>query len=190
MTHIFHYLARDPEEIRKLRDEQERLKYISKGYLSPEALKADHLNGVINEALRLHHPVQSGLHRFTPAEGLTINGVFIPGDTTVICPTYAIGRSEKCFVRANEFIPERWYSSPELILNEKGFAPFTLGAYSCIGKHLALMSIRAVVSKVVANFDVSFAPGEDGYALLNDTKDIFTMAMGDLKLRFKNRCLS
>lgn len=51
------------------------------------------------------------------------------------------------------------------------------------------MSIRAVVSQVVANLDVSFAPGEDGHALLNDTKDIFTMAMGDLKLRFKNRRL-
>lgn len=32
-----------------------------------------------------------------------------------------------CFVRPYDFIPERWYSQPELILDRGGFAPFSLG---------------------------------------------------------------
>ena len=33
----------------------------------------------------------------------------------------------ECFVRPEEFVPERWYSQPELILDKGGFAPFSLG---------------------------------------------------------------
>ena len=33
----------------------------------------------------------------------------------------------ECFVRPDDFVPERWYSQPELILNRNGFAPFSLG---------------------------------------------------------------
>lgn len=92
LTHIFYYLAKDPDQVRKLRAEEEQLQYIKKGFLSDEALRAHHLNGVINEALRLHHPVSSGVQRLTPPEGLTIDGTFIPGDTTVICPFFSLGR--------------------------------------------------------------------------------------------------
>lgn len=49
------------------------------------------------------------------------------------------------------------------------------------------MSIRAAVSTVVSQLDVTLAPGEDGSALLNKTDDVFTMAMGDLKLVFNRR---
>ena len=56
--------------------------------------KLDHLNAVINEALRLHPPVPTALQRLTPPEGINIGGTFIPGNMTVWCPQYVIGRSE------------------------------------------------------------------------------------------------
>ena len=30
-------------------------------------------------------------------------------------------------MRPDDFVPERWYSKPELILDRSGFAPFSLG---------------------------------------------------------------
>lgn len=57
----------------------------------------------------------------------------------------------------------------------------------CVGKHLALMELRTVISLLVTKFDVSFAPGEDGTRLLEDTKDCFTMALADLNLQFQTR---
>jgi cytochrome P450 len=53
---------------------------------------AVYLNGVINEALRLHPPVPSGVLRQTPLEGLMLNGVFIPGDIIVSSPSWTMGR--------------------------------------------------------------------------------------------------
>ena len=66
----------------------------SAGAVSDQSLKhLGHLNGVINEALRLHPPLPSALQRLTPPEGLQIGDTYIPGNVTVWCPQYAIGRS-------------------------------------------------------------------------------------------------
>jgi tryprostatin B 6-hydroxylase len=100
------------------------------------------------------------------------------------------------------FIPERWYSKPELVKHKSAFAPFSLGkpppyylpswitqsnclflgAYSCVGKQLALMELRFALTEIVAKFDIAFAPGEDGSALMDRAQDVFTVSLGDLKL--------
>ena len=51
------------------------------------------INAVINETLRLHPPAGLSLPRKTPREGLTIGDTYIPGNMTVWCPQYVIGRS-------------------------------------------------------------------------------------------------
>jgi hypothetical protein len=50
------------------------------------------LNGAINEALRLHPPVPSGVQRTTPKEGMHIGETFIPGGTQYWMPQYVMGR--------------------------------------------------------------------------------------------------
>ena len=39
--------------------------------------------------------------------------------------------AEDCWVRPNDFIPERWYSRPELIKNKNAFVPFSFGRIPC-----------------------------------------------------------
>jgi cytochrome P450 len=62
-----------------------------------------------------------------------------------------------------------------------------LGPYGCVGKQLALMELRAVTARIVSEFDVNFAPGEDGSDLLEKSRDIFTLALAPLKLIFTRR---
>lgn len=38
--------------------------------------------------------------------------------------------AEEVYGRATKFIPERWYSSPELIKKEGAFASFSLGTFN------------------------------------------------------------
>lgn len=61
------------------------------------------------------------------------------------------------------------------------------GPYSCIGKPLALMNIRSVITKLVCNFDISLAPGEDGSRVEKEANDHFILGLGPLNMTFKQR---
>lgn len=150
--------------------------------------KAKHLEGVIQEALRLHPAIPSGFPRVTPPEGVMIQDTFIPGGMTVVLPVYAMQHDEANYVRAEEFIPERWYSQPELIKNKAAFLTWNVGMNGCIGRGLAMMEMRDLVTHFIHAFDgVEFPPGEDGHRLLTETKDHFTLGVRPLQLVFVGR---
>ena len=44
------------------------------------------------------------------------------------------------------------------------------------------MELRAVIARLVAEFDIAFAPGEDGKDLLEKSKDVFAMELAPLRL--------
>lgn len=94
---------------------------------------------------------------------------------------------EDIYTDCLSFVPERWYSRPEMIKNKDAFAPFSIGPMGCIGKNLAMMELRLLTAQLVTTFDVSFAPGEDGSRLLEKTMDHFTLGMGQLDLIMKKR---
>ncbi|KAL3464725.1 cytochrome P450 [Aspergillus heterothallicus] len=190
LTTIFYELVRKPEEIEKLR--AELAQYVDDDKPDGEILHSkiahlDHLNGVINEALRLYPAVPSGLQRLTPPEGIVIDGTHIPGGVNIFCPLYALARSEMAYERPYEFIPERWYRSPELVNDKTAFAPFSIGPFNCIGRPLALMNLRTTVARLIMEFDVKMAPGEDGSRFLENAKDNFVFYFGDLDLVFTRR---
>lgn len=186
LTYTLYQLARHPEHIAKLHAEINK-GVRSAGAVSDQSLKhLGHLNGVINEALRLHPPLPSALQRLTPPEGLQIGDTYIPGNVTVWCPQYAIGRSEKVYTDAHAFIPERWYSRPDMIKENSAFAPFSIGPYNCIGRSLALMNIRTTLARLLLSFDFHFAPGETGVSVEN-AKDHFALVPEDLSLIFESR---
>ena len=87
----------------------------------------------------------------------------------------------------DKFLPERWTTQPEKVKHKDAFAPFSVGPFGCIGKNLALMELRTLVTRLIKSFDVEFAPGEDGSKVLTKTKDHFTVDVGDLELVFKPR---
>ena len=97
---------------------------------------------------------------------------------------------ERAYKNATEFRPERWYDNPEMVKESTAWAPFSLGlcprflipgrrkhigpgttvtdsavgTYNCIGKPLALMTLRTTVAKIIRRFDIGFAEGDDGKA--------------------------
>ena len=47
------------------------------------------------------------------------------------------------------------------------------------------MELRLVLARIIMRFDIDFAPNEDGKALLEDTKDYFTLGLADFLVEFK-----
>ncbi len=63
----------------------------------------------------------------------------------------------------------------------------SIGSYSCIGRVLALMELRSVLSRIALNFDLAFAPGEDGEVFDKDVIDKFVLGVRDLQVVFTKR---
>lgn len=88
------------------------------------------LQAVIDETLRLQPPAGNGSARMTPPEGIEIAGTHIPGQVGVWVPVRAQQRDERFFAQPDDFIPERWTTRPELVLDRRVYAPFNTGEFS------------------------------------------------------------
>ena len=162
LTFLFYHLASEPAQVAKLRKEIDELWPEGEEFEAKNVLNAEHLNAVIHESLRMHPPTASGVSRVTPKEGVDVDGVWIPGEVTISVPNWAIGRckslllvllslavflwevnvwcietdvlllASKHYHLPDSFIPERWTTQPNLLINREAFAPFSLGKSPCI----------------------------------------------------------
>jgi cytochrome P450 len=183
LTFLFYHLALMPEHVSKLRDELKDVDITENRNLQPLV----HLNALINETLRLYPPVLTAPLRQTPPEGLKIGEQFIPGNVTISTPQWNLARLESSYVRASEFLPERWYAGSDMIKDARGYAPFMSGAHSCLGKQLALMELRLVTARLVTQYDFRFAKVSNASETVSDIKDCFTALPGPLRLVFEDR---
>ncbi|KAH8758341.1 cytochrome P450 67 [Diaporthe sp. PMI_573] len=143
------------------------------------------LDDIIAETLRLRPAVLVAGSRETPAAGLQIDEMHIPGNTNVLVPVYNIQRDQRYWPQANEFIPERWGDRrSEMGTDNAPYFPFLAGMYSCPGKNLAYMSLRIALATLVQNFDISFAEGEDGTAFEKEALDTFVVTLPPLHIIF------
>ncbi|KAK7752943.1 hypothetical protein SLS62_005102 [Diatrype stigma] len=145
---ILYYLAKHPVVIRKLQTKIDAIMPTTADCNSEKMKLIPYVDDIINEALRLKPPVLLGGPRVTPPEGIRIEKHYIPGDVIMSIPVQKIQTDERYWKRGSEFIPERFGELRR--------------AYACIGKNLALMTLRMATCRIAQEFDVVFAPGENG----------------------------
>lgn len=123
-----------------------------------------YLQAVINETLRVYNAVPGSFPRVVPTGGETIDGRVIPAGTVVGVHQFATNVSARNFVRPAEFLPERWLEAAQspgsefAADNRAAFQPFALGPRGCVGRSLALASLRVVLTRLVYNFNLELAP--------------------------------
>lgn len=88
VTNLFYELANAPEFTRLLQSEIDSAKEPTYQELSQMKL----LNAAIDEAMRLHPAIPSGMQRVTPQKGVMIDDIYIPGDCLVQIPLYSVFR--------------------------------------------------------------------------------------------------
>ncbi|KIL86958.1 hypothetical protein FAVG1_09511 [Fusarium avenaceum] len=184
---LIYLLAQHPEVMSKLQAEIDDYKKTHEESDNMSLGKLTYLHACLDESLRLYPVVPSGLQRVTAPEGMQVDDIFIPGDTLFHSPTYTMCRDERCFVRPDEFIPERWTSQPELVKDASVFSPFHMGRGSCAGKQLALMEVRYIFSEILSRYNIKAAPGTNPEAFVNGLRDCFTMEVPELKMVFTPR---
>ncbi|KAK0118355.1 hypothetical protein ONS95_012643 [Cadophora gregata] len=162
------------------------------------------LDSIINETLRLYPPTLFASQRtnlntpllissspLNPKSHSIENSTFIPVDTILSMPTYTLHRDPRNFSRPTEFIPERWTTKPELVVNRQAFVPFSTGMTNCPGKNLAMMELRDVVARTVGEFDLCLkedvARGFDIEKFMRGTRDCFMATVPDVDVIFTPR---
>ncbi|CAK5277518.1 unnamed protein product, partial [Mycena citricolor] len=118
-----------------------------------------YLAACLNETLRLHPPV---LTNGTRTGGKVVGGRFIPPDTNICIPPYAMHRRPECFFpQTEEFNPDRWLPAEahRFTHNLAGFIPFSIGPAGCAGQRLARMELTMTVCLLMKVFRFEKMPG-------------------------------
>ncbi|KAJ4413828.1 hypothetical protein N0V85_003411 [Neurospora sp. IMI 360204] len=108
------------------------------------AQRVKYLGAVLNEAMRVLPPASLSMPRVCQDGGDTICG------------------SSRNFAKPDEFVPERWMDDEErdpIFEKDKADAlkPFSYGPRDCIGKSLANVEMRLILTRMLWNFDISLA---------------------------------
>lgn len=202
---VLYYLARHQSVLAKLQQKLDEAMPGGADDWSYDKVKdISFIDDIINETLRLRPAVMTGGYRVTPAEGLQVDEVHIPGDTIVFVPVQLIQTDERYYEEAKEFIPERWSEKRhEMKTDGAPFIPFLTGKrwfplwlprltfeagpYICPGKNLAMISLRTSISTIAQQYNFSFAPGETGEAFETGALDTFNTSLPPLQLAFQRR---
>ncbi|EIW80743.1 benzoate para-hydroxylase [Coniophora puteana RWD-64-598 SS2] len=149
-TAIMHLLFTNPRVYNKLIG-------ILEEAVDEELPTADHvrdipyLDAVINEGLRYHATTAIGLHRAVHEKGAMFGGKYFPPGTEMSVPAWTIQHDPEIWGDPEVFRPERWIENPDL---KKYLMTFGKGPRACLGRHLAYMEMRLVLSTVLLRYDL------------------------------------
>lgn len=163
MSWAVYLLCKNPEVQSRLREEIRANLDLNGEVNSAEIDRLPYLNAFLNETMRIFPPVPLTLRE--AAHDTTIQGHFIPKETTIVICPWAINTSEHMWgPDAKEFKPERWLGAGRANTGgaESNYAltTFLHGPRSCIGKQFALAEFACLVAMLVGKFELEFENGD------------------------------
>lgn len=115
--------------------------------------------------MRMSPPISSTLWREVCADGIWINGKYIPKGVDIGISPYAFHHNEDIFPDSYKFKPERWVESqdPELIEKARlAFSPFSLGTRACAGRTMAYTELTDTIARTLWSLDIKHVEGALG----------------------------
>lgn len=129
----------------------------SRPIMQAEAKKLPYLQAIIYEGLRIRSPLVYGFYKRVPPEGDTINGVYLPGNTSIGVNMIAISRDKAIFGQDAEiFRPERFLECDEqkrLEMQQTAELAFGYGRWTCAGKMVAFAELNKTLFELMREFD-------------------------------------
>ncbi|PMB65937.1 Tryprostatin B 6-hydroxylase [Beauveria bassiana] len=221
LQNLLYELSINPDAQRKLQQEIDA-NVAGVDECDPARLaRLGYLQACIDETLRLWPPVASGMQRITPPEGLQVGDVLLPGNMIVQVPAIYVyiaqlgaatllcmrranadfGLDKEAFPRPNEFIPERWTTKPELVVDRSVFFPFSVGesSFPLLWRHetgdalvdllstLGLLELRHAIVEILKRYTVQLAPGFTSRDFEDGIVDRFSTEVSRLDLTFTKR---
>ncbi|KAI0418208.1 benzoate 4-monooxygenase cytochrome P450 [Xylaria grammica] len=183
LSALIYYLLLNPTSMSRLTAEIRDgfRKYEDINNLSTAPLQ--YLRVCLLESMRIYPPVPMSLPRVVPDGGDTVDGIFLPGGTTVYTSPIAASLGKANFRDPMSFNPERWIKRNEGD-DLDASQPFSVGVRACIGRNLAWMDMRTTLVKLLWVYDLELAQPIDWQA---QSKMHTLWRKPDLMVRVKNR---
>ncbi|GKZ69421.1 hypothetical protein AnigIFM50267_004616 [Aspergillus niger] len=157
LSALFYRLLSTPGVLEKLRSELASTFQSIDDITGKKLLSLPYLNGCIFESLRLTPPV-AGKFASRRSPGAMIEGFYVPMGTEVYTETYTMQRSPRYWHAPDEYRPERWFErgegSPYARDVHEAFKPFSSGPRACLGREVALQTLRLTTALLAYRFDL------------------------------------
>jgi len=122
--------------------------------------RLDYTRRLIAESMRLYPPAWTIGRRVV--QDYSIAGVRLPAGSLVLVSPYVMHRDRRYFAEPLRFDPERWTPEASVGRPEYAYLPFSAGPRSCLGEHLAWLTMQLVVATLAQRWRLRL---ELGYPL-------------------------
>ena len=157
VSFMLHELARHPEALARLHEEQDRV--LGDSPPSAEQLERElpYLEMVVDEVLRLYPPAWIGPRR--AIREFSFGGCTVPRDAYVNYCSWASHRIPEVFPDPEAFVPERFTRERKAALPRGAYVPFGGGSRICIGKRFGQTEVKLVATMLLAQLRLDALPG-------------------------------
>ncbi len=82
-----------------------------------------------------------------------LDNIYVPKDTIIVIPLWALHLDPDNFDEPNLFKPERFLTENEDSIKPYTYLPFATGPRNCIGMRFAQMEMKCSLVRILQNFE-------------------------------------
>jgi cytochrome P450 len=157
LTFMMHELARHPDVVEKLWEEQDRVLGDAPPDIDTLEREMPYLEMVLDEVLRLYPPAWIGPRR--AVRDFEFNGHAVKRGAYVNYCSWASHRIPEVFPEPEAFIPERFTRERKAALPRGAYVPFGGGRRICIGKRFGQTEVKLVATMLLQRLRLDAMPG-------------------------------
>jgi cytochrome P450 len=157
LTFMAHELARHPEVVARLCEEQDRVLDGAAPDIDKLEREMPYLDMVLDETLRLYPPAWVGPRR--AVRDFEFGGHRVARGAYVNYCSWASHRLPEVFPEPEAFIPERFARERKAALPRGAYVPFGGGQRICIGKRFGQIEVKLVATMLLQRLRLDAMPG-------------------------------
>lgn len=157
LTFMMHELARHPEVVERLCEEQDRVLGGATPTIDQLEREMPYLEMVLDEVLRLYPPAWIGPRR--AVREFEFGGYTVPRGAYVNYCSWASHRLPEVFPEPEAFVPERFTRERKAALSRGAYVPFGGGSRICIGKRFGQTEVKLVATMLLQRLRLDALPG-------------------------------
>jgi cytochrome P450 len=157
LTFMMYELARHPEVIDRLQEEQDRVLAGEPPDIDRLEREMPYLTMVLDEVLRLYPPAWIGPRR--AVRDFEFGGHGVPEGAYLNYCSWASHRIPEVFPDPEAFVPERFEKERKAALPRGAYVPFGGGKRICIGKRFGQTEVKLVATMLLQRLRLDVLPG-------------------------------